>query len=69
MTIGGTAVVSVIYALDAAGLKLPLLGDLCRKLPLYDAGFCWVSIAAVAIFVSIILNLAAKKSKVSHSVV
>ena len=69
MTIGGTAVVSVIYALDAAGLKLPLLGDLCRKLPLYDAGFCWVSFAAVAIFVSIILNLAAKKSKVSHSVV
>ena len=52
LTIGGTAVVSVIYALDAAGLPLGVLSDLCHKLPLYDAGFCWVSVAAVMMLLS-----------------
>ena len=52
LTIGGTAVVSVLYALDAAGLPLGVLGNLCHKLPLYDAGFCWVSVAAVMMLLS-----------------
>ena len=56
LTIGGTAVVSVLYAIDAAGLNLGFVGDLCHKLPLYDAGFCWVSVAAVMMLVSFLVK-------------
>ena len=60
-TIGGTAVVSILYAMDTAGLPLGFVGEVCRKLPLYDAGFCWVSVAAVMLAVSIALQALKKK--------
>lgn len=56
MVIAGTGCVSVIYALDAAGLPLGVLGDLCHKLPLYSMGFCWVSVTVVMLVVSLIVN-------------
>ena len=60
-TVGSTACVSVIYALDAAGLPLGFIGQLCRKLPLYGMGFCWVSVALVALAVGIAAGLVNKK--------
>ena len=61
LTIGGTAVVSVLYAMDAAGLYLGFVSDLCRMLPLYDMGFCWVSVAAVMMLASFGLKTLKKK--------
>ena len=60
MTIGGTCVISVIYAMDAAGVPLGILAKLCRQLPLYDAGFCWVSAAAVMLFLSFLAKAVKK---------
>ena len=56
ITIAATTCVSVVYALDAAGLPLGMVGNLFRKLPLYSMGFCWVSVAAVALFVSLFIK-------------
>ena len=61
LTIGGTAVVSVLYAMDTAGLYLNFVSDLCRMLPLYDMGFCWVSVAAVMMLASFGLKALKKK--------
>ena len=57
LVVAGTGTVSVIYALDAAQLSLGAVTELCRKLPLYDMGFCWVSVAAVMLAVSLLLGL------------
>ena len=57
LVVAGTGIVSVIYALDAAQLSLGAVTELCRKLPLYDMGFCWVSVAAVMLAVSLLLGL------------
>ena len=57
LVITGTGVISVIYALDSIHFPLGILSDLCRKLPLYDLGFCWASAAAVMLAVSILLPL------------
>ena len=61
LTIGGTAVVSILYALDGLGLSFGFVTELCRKLPLYELGFCWVSAAAVMAAVSIAADLLIKK--------
>ena len=57
LTIAATGCVSVVYALDTAGVPLGFLGALFRKLPLYAMGFCWVSVAVGAIAASVALNL------------
>ena len=46
LTVAGTALVSVLYALDTAAVPLGGLGRLLRRLPLYSAGFGWVWAAA-----------------------
>ena len=56
-----TSCVSVIYALETAGVPLGFLGDLCRMLPLYSMGFCWVSVACAALLASLAADLLAKK--------
>ena len=56
LTAAGTGCVSVVYALDQAGVPLGAVSGLCRRLPLYDMGFCWVSAAAVMLAVSVVLN-------------
>lgn len=50
--VGGTAVVSVIYALDSAGL--PEL--LAEYLPLYSSGYGWLLVAAGMLLVGLVLN-------------
>ena len=57
LTVFGTGLVSVVYALDSAGVPLGAVGRLCRRLPLYSLGFCWVSAAAVMLAVSLMLGL------------
>ena len=61
VTVTATGCVSVVYALDAAGLPLGFLGDLLRKLPLYSLGFCWVAFAAGALVLSIAANRILRK--------
>ena len=56
ITITATGCVSVIYALDTAGLPLGAIGTACRRLPLYTMGFCWVSVAIAALLVSLLLG-------------
>lgn len=57
----GTGLVSVVYALDQAGIPLGAVTELCRKLPLYDMGFCWVSVAFMMLFASFALSCWKKK--------
>lgn len=59
VTVGGTALVSVIYAMDEAGL--PELLD--RVLPLYSEGYGWLCVAAVLLLVGIILNALGKEKR------
>ncbi len=56
LVVTGTGIVSVLYALDTAGMPLGVLGKLCRMLPLYTMGFCWVSVAAVMLALSLLLH-------------
>lgn len=57
--VGGTAVISVIYAMDAAGL--PAL--LARVLPLYSKGHGWLCVAAVLLAGNLVYGLTARKKK------
>ena len=57
MVIAGTTVVSVIYALDEAGFSVGFITDICKKLPLYSMGFCWVCVAAVMYVISLLAYL------------
>ena len=52
LTAACTACVSVLYALDAAGLSLSFVSAALKRLPLYELGFGWVSVAALALAVS-----------------
>ncbi len=54
LTIIGTGVISVLHALDVIGLSLPILTAACRKLPLYDLGFGWISVAVGMLLVSVV---------------
>lgn len=53
MVVAGTGAVSVLYALDQAGVPLFFLGAV-RALPLYSLGFGWVVVAAVMLFLSLL---------------
>ena len=55
-TILGTAVISVIYAIDGIGISLGFISKICRSLPLYDLGFGWVIITVAMIVLSFVLN-------------
>lgn len=55
-TILGTAVISVIYAIDGIGISLGFISTICRSLPLYDLGFGWVIITVAMIVLSFVLN-------------
>ena len=61
VTITGTAVVSILYALDSLQVPLFFLGAACRALPLYASGFGWVSVAVMLLVVSLVLSLFRKK--------
>ena len=53
--ISGTAIISIINALDLTGLSIPWLTSLCHQLPFYQMGFGWVSIAVFMYIISQII--------------
>ena len=55
VTVAATGLISVLYALDTAGVPLFFLGDLLRKLPLYSMGFSWVIFSLGGLAVSLLL--------------
>lgn len=61
LTIAGTGCVSVVYSLDTVGVPLGVIGQLFCSLPLYSMGFSWVSVALVALLVSLVVNYIAKR--------
>lgn len=61
VTIGATAVISVIYALEGI-IPLGAISTVCSKLPLYDLGFGWLGVTAVAFAVAVVLGKAKKSS-------
>ena len=44
-TVGATAVVSVVFALEQLGAPLGVVGQVCAMLPLYSFGMGWVAVA------------------------
>ena len=64
VTITVTAVISVLYAVDVAGLPLGIFKMLLDKLPLYGLGYSWSYFALGAILLSLLLNrIFAKRTK------
>ena len=61
VTIAGTAVVSVVYALEQIGVRLGLITFMIEKLPLYAGGFGWVPVACVMLVLSVILGKITKR--------
>lgn len=57
MTVLGTGAVSVAFALGDAGVPLGKLGRLLHRLPLYQLGFGWVSVAAGMLVLSCLMGL------------
>ena len=61
VTIGATAVISVIYALEGI-VPLGIISTFCSKLPLYAQGFGWLTITVAAFIISIVLGKVKKSS-------
>ena len=61
MTVSGTGVLSVLYALDEAGLPLGVMGGLLHKLPLYGLGFGWVWTAAGMLVLAFLAGVLSKE--------
>ena len=56
LTVAGTGLVSVVYALESAGVPLGFVSKVFHLLPLYGPGFGWVSVAAFMLVVSIVVK-------------
>lgn len=56
LVIAATGFISVISALETAGISLGFLTDFCHLLPLYASGFGWVSVAVAALCMSVLMN-------------
>lgn len=61
MAVSGTGVLSVLYALDEAGLPLGVMGGLLHKLPLYGLGFGWVWTAAGMLVLALLTGVLSKE--------
>ena len=55
LTIGATAVISVIYALEGI-IPLGPISAMCSKLPLYDLGFGWLCVTVVAFVIAVLFG-------------
>lgn len=64
-TILGTAVISLIYAIDGIGISLGFISEICHSLPLYDLGFGWISITIVMLIVSVVFNAIVGNKQIS----
>ena len=61
VTIGATAVISVVYALEGI-VPLGVIGAICSKLPFYAQGFGWLCVTLAAFAISIVLGKTKKSS-------
>jgi LIVCS family branched-chain amino acid:cation transporter len=61
----GTAVISLIYAIDGIGISLGFISEICYSLPLYDLGFGWISITIVMLIVSVVFNAIVGNKQIS----
>ncbi len=61
LAVAGTGFVSIIYALDKTGISLGVFSDICRFLPLYSEGFCWIIVTVAMVAISFIANYIIKK--------
>ncbi len=66
-TIIGTAVISVIFAIDGLGISFGPLTTLFHSLPLYKLGFGWVIVAVVMIVLSYIFNAVMPKNSMAQT--
>ncbi len=62
VTIGATAIISIIYALEDV-VYFDAIVSVFRKLPLYSYGFGWISITVIAFIVSLVLGKIFNKNK------
>lgn len=62
VTIGATAVISVIYALEGI-VPLGVIGDVCSRLPLYDLGFGWLSVTVAAFAAAFLMGRLKKNQR------
>ena len=56
LVVGGTSVVSLVFALDQLGLPMGFFRSLFSWLPLYEAGFGWTMVAPLMMAVSYIVR-------------
>lgn len=61
VTIGATAVISIIYALEGI-VPLGAISTVCSKLPLYAQGFGWLGVTVAAFILSLVLGKVKKSS-------
>ena len=61
LTVFATGCISVISAFETAGISLGMLSSACHLLPLYSAGFGWVSAAVSGLLVGLILHCFVKR--------
>ena len=52
-----TGIISVLYALETAGLEIPVITGWIRLLPLYDSGLCWLIPAAAGVLIGCAASL------------
>lgn len=61
LMVTGTAIASILHGLDSIHVPLGILTVWSRHLPLYEMGFCWVSVSVGMLLISLLLNIGCKK--------
>ena len=56
LTILGTSVISVIAAIDGLGVNMGPVSALCHALPMNSLGFGWVTVTAVMLVISLVMD-------------
>lgn len=60
LVVGATTIISIIHAMEGIGLNIPFVSNTVKFLPFYEMGFGWLSVVAIALIVSVIINLFTK---------
>ena len=60
LVIGGVTVESILFALDQMKVPMGFLKDVMGRIPFYQDGFAWVTVAAAMIVISLLLGLVKK---------
>jgi hypothetical protein len=56
LTILGTAVISVLAAIDGLGVNMGIISRFCHSLPMNDLGFGWTSVTVIMLVISLVMN-------------